>query len=119
MTTWLEQYNEVNDTPPAENDILTSFQGGQVVLTVEMTVGSPPFVYGRAYVPDIISEDVRWCLQETDDPRGWKCILMPQSRAQLLKTAEIVDGKILVDGLKVVRLSPSGKSILCEVHYSN
>lgn len=114
---WSERYNEVIQNPPKEGDILSSASGGAAVLSVEINEGSPPFIYGRAYVPEVMSEDVKWCLQEegVSSYHGWKCILMPRARTDLLRKVGLDGDTVSVKSLRVVRPSQSGKSLLCEV----
>jgi len=117
VNVWSERYNEVTNNPPKEGDILTTFSGSPAVLTVELNEGTPPFIYGRAYVPEIISDDVRWCLQEENvsSYHGWKCILMPRARTELLRHVKLDGETVEVQSLKIVRPSQSGKSLLCEI----
>ena len=114
---WSEKYSEITNNPPKEGDVLTTFSGNPAVLVVELKEGTPPFIYGRAYVPEIISEDVRWCLQEenTNSYHGWKCILMPRARSKLLRKVKLDSDTVNVNSLRVVRPSQSGKSLLCEI----
>ena len=114
---WSERYNAVIENPPKEGDVLTTFDGVPAKLTVEMSEGTPPFIYGRCYVPEIITDDVRWCLQggDIDSYSGFKCILMPRARTELLRKIKLVDEFVEVKSLRVVRPSQSGKSLLVEV----
>ena len=114
---WSECYNVVIKNPPKEDDVLTTFDGVPAKLTVELNEGTPPFIYGRAYVPEIITDDVRWCLQggSVSGYNGWKCILMPRARTELLRKIKLVDEFVEVKSLRVVRHSQSGKSLLCEI----
>ena len=117
MAEWVDKYNEALDTPPVAGVILTSENGEPVKLVVEMQEGQPPFVYGRAHVPEIVQENVGWFLKDADTGGyyGWKCILLPRARAELLKKCEIVEETVSVQSLRVIRQSKSGKSLLCEV----
>ena len=63
---WSEKFNEVIGNPPVEDCILSTFSGDPAILRVELKDGMPPFIFGLAYVPEIPSDDVRWCLQSTD-----------------------------------------------------
>ena len=114
---WSEQYSKVVNNPPKEGDLLTTFSGNSAILTVELNEGTPPFIYGRAYVPEIITDDVRWCLQEEDvsSYHGWKCILMPRARTELLRKIKLTGETVNIQSLRVVRPSQSGKSLLCEI----
>ena len=120
MSEWIEKYNAVLETPPKQGDILSAAVAGESVnLVVEMKEGSAPFVYGRAHVPEVVGpiEDVKWVLKDADTGGfyGWKAILLPRARGELLKKCEIVDGVVSVKSLRVIRPSQSGKSLLCEV----
>lgn len=116
---WLAKYNEALDTAPEAGAILASADGEPVKLVVELKEGQPPFIYGRAHVPEIVQEDVKWVLKDADAGGfyGWKTILLPRARADLLKLKkdEIVEGTVTVKSLRVIRQSQSGKSLLCEV----
>ena len=114
---WSERYNAVINNPPKEGDILSSASGEPAKLIVELNEGMPPFIYGRAYVPEIVGVDVQWYLQEgdMDSYHGWKCILMPRARAELIRKIGLTGDTVEVKSLRVVRPSQSGKSLLCEV----
>lgn len=117
MAEWVDKYNEALDTPPVAGAILTSENGEPVKLVVEIQEGQPPFVYGRAHVPEVVQENVGWFLKDGDIGNfyGWKCILLPRARAELLKKCPIVEETVSVQSLRVIRQSKSGKSLLCEV----
>ncbi len=115
--TWIEEYEAVQKCPPKEGDILKPAEG-KAVLVVELAEGSPPFIYGRVYVPETVGCVVGWFLQSSESQgfHGWKCILMPRARTELIRKFGVGAEVIEVAALKVVRLSQSGKSLLCEVH---
>ncbi len=114
---WSEQYNEITENPPADGTILQTVDGGPARLTVEIVDGSPPFIYGRIYVPEIVGVKLGWFLQgmDTESYHGWKCILMPRARAELIKKIGLDGDTVTVKSLRLVRTSKSGKSYLCEV----
>ncbi len=114
---WSDRYNEVTDSPPKEGDILVTLDGSPAKLIVEITPDVPPFIYGRVYVPEIVGIELGWFLQneENDSFHGWKCVLMPRARADLIKTCGLSGETVLVKSLRVIRPSQSGKSLLCEV----
>ncbi len=114
---WSQEYNEIIKNPPADGSILTTVDDSLVKLTVEIVDGSPPFIYGRIYVPEIVGVELGWFLQgaEMETYHGWKCILMPRSRAELIKEIGLDGDTVLVKSLRLVRKSKSGKSFLCEV----
>lgn len=115
---WSEKYNQAIKNQPKDGDVLTTMDGNQALLVVELHEGSPPFIYGRAFVPEIIGAQVGWFLQggEQQNFHGWKCILLPRARTELIKKFGLQSESMEVKSLKVVRPSQSGKSLLCEVH---
>lgn len=117
LNEWVEKYQKTIDTPPEPGDILRAVEG-DALLTVEIKEGSPPFIYGRAFVPEILSVPVKWYLQAEDSHsfHGWKCILMPRARAALIQKCGLHEEAMAVKSLRVIRHSQSGKSLLCEVH---
>ncbi len=114
---WSERYNETVNNPPADGTILKTLGGGSAKLAVEIVEGSPPFIYSRIYVPEIIGAELGWYLQSEDQDtyHGWKCILMPRARAELIRKIGLSGNTVMVKSLKIVRKSQSGKSFLCEV----
>lgn len=115
---WSEKYDLLIQNPPKEGDILTSMDGSPVVLAVELKEKFPPFVYGRAYVPETVGDTLGWFLQSAESAgfHGWKCILMPRARTELIQKCGLQNEVVEVKSLKVIRYSTSGKAILCEVH---
>jgi len=113
---WSEQYDALINNPPKEGDILKPMEG-KALLTIELREGAPPFVFGRCYVPEIVGEKVDWFLQSSEDQNfhGWKCILLPRARAELIKEYGTKSEFVEVSSLRVVRPSQSGKSLLCEI----
>ncbi|KKM76330.1 hypothetical protein LCGC14_1381260 [marine sediment metagenome] len=114
---WSQQYNEVTENPPEDGEILVTVDGSLAKLTVEMVDGAAPFIYGRIYVPEIVGIELGWFLQGADVEtyHGWKCILMPRARAELIKRIGLNGDTVLVRSLRLIRKSKSGKSYLCEV----
>lgn len=114
---WSEQYNAIVESPPIDGTILTTVDGSPAKLTVELIDGAAPFIYGRIYVPEIVGIELGWFLQGVDMEtyHGWKCILMPRARAELIKKVGLNGDTVTVKSLRLVRKSKSGKSYLCEV----
>lgn len=114
---WSEQFNAMVENAPADGSIATTIDGSLAKLTVEITDGAAPFIYGRIYVPEIVGVELGWYLQgaETETYHGWKCILMPRARTELIKKKGLDGDTVLVKSLRLVRKSKSGKSYLCEV----
>lgn len=115
--TWSEDYDALIKHPPKEGDILGSMDDSKVILVVELKDGSPPFIYGCVFVPEIVGQPLGWYMQSVDSlgMHGFKCILMPRARTELIRREGLKGDIIEVTSLKVVRHSQSGKSLLCEV----
>lgn len=118
MNELLAKYQDVISTPPGAGDILTTFDKSLVVLTVQVEKDKLPFIYGRAYVSEVLNSSLGWYLRGSDDDRavGWKCVLMTKARREALEKCTVDGDKIYVKSLKVIRASSSGQSLLCEVH---
>ncbi len=114
---WSKKFNAVISETPKEVDILTTSSGDKAVLRIELEANTPPFIFGLAYVPEILSDDVHWCLQSKDSwgQSGLKCILLPRARTQLLRKIKLDSDVVEVKSLRVIRVSKSGNSLLCEV----
>jgi len=116
MSEWHEEYDLAINNPPKEGDILVA-QEGLALLKVELNEGSPPFIYGKVNVPEIVGVTPKWYLQgESDTFHGWKCIILPRARTELAKRFGLGNETMLVKSLRVIRPSVSKKSLLCEVH---
>jgi hypothetical protein len=116
---WAQKFGETIKQTPAEGTILKPLESdANAILVVELHEGSPPFVYGRAYVPEIVGQELGWFLHSSKSTgfHGWKCILMPRARSELFQRHGLADEIIEVKSLLVVRQSNSKKSLLCEVH---
>lgn len=113
---WNEQYEEALKNAPKPGTVLTTLSDEPVKLEVILKDGSPPFIFGRAYVPELVGCPVGWFAQgETDwTSIGWKCVLMTKARHEVVKRLGL-QGDLAVKSLRVVRLSQSGKALLCEV----
>lgn len=117
MTDLLQKYTEVVSQPPAQGTILRTLSGEPAELTVKVDEGSPPFISVRAYISEVLDEKLGWYLREPGDDRnvGWRCILMTKARREVTKKCGIQDGVVRVKSLRMIRLSDSGKALLCEV----
>lgn len=120
LSEWREQYDEAINNPPTKGgEILTSLVAGdKVLLHVECLPGAPPFIFGRVYVPEVVGQPVGWFCQSNENQNfhGWKCIILPRARTELIRRYGLKSETMEVQSLKVIRPSQSGKSILCEVH---
>lgn len=122
---WAENYKQVSENPPEVGTVLTTLSGEPVKLTAELKKGSPPFIFGRALVPDLFGEELGWYLRDADDRsyHGWRAVLLPRARVALIQKLGLgelnSDGSesvILVKSLRLIRYSNSKNSMLCEVH---
>ena len=115
---WSTAFNAIQENPPEPGAILVTIDGAPAKLSVEITEGQPPFIYGRIYVPEIVGAPLGWYLQgeEMESFHGWKCILMPRARADLIKKIGLSGETVMVQSLRLIRKSQTGKSFLCEVH---
>lgn len=116
MSDLLSQYQEVVSTPPAPGTVLRTLSGEPAVLTIKVDEGKPPFISSRAYVSEVLDENLGWYLREADDRSlGWRCILMTKARREVVQKCDIETGFVAVQALRVIRQSESGKALLCEV----
>jgi len=110
MSDLLNVYRDALNNPPDNGTILTTIDGSPITLTVLLASGKPPFVYTHVYLSEELNDKIGWYLQEAV---GWKCILLPKARRNALKRCS---DEIIVKSLKVIRVSRSENSLLCEVH---
>ncbi len=117
LADWSKKYQSVLSIPPNTGDILITVDGSDAVLIVEKQDGKPPFIYGKAYVPEIPDIEPQWYLQSTDqkNKHGWKVILMANARTNLIKKIGLDGETVAVKSLRIVKQSQSGKSLLAEV----
>jgi hypothetical protein len=117
MTDLLSKYSEVVSNPPEPGVVLSTLSGEPAELTVKVEKGKPPFISGRAYVSEVLDENLGWYLREPDDDRavGWRCILMTKARREIVRHYGILPPIVRVKSLRVVRQSESGKALLCEI----
>lgn len=117
MSTWQEEYDAAIQNPPKVGDILVAAEG-MVLLTIELKDGSPPFIFSKVNVSEIVGTTPKWYLQSEHDEyfHGWRCILLPKARGDLAKKFGLSQPTMLVKSLRVIHYSQSKKSLLCEVH---
>ncbi len=119
LRAWSKDYDEHVNNPPKEGDILTTPSSDTMVaLVVELKEDNPPFIYGRAYVPEIVGHSLGWFLQSDTEENfhGWMCIILPRARTELIRKFGLQNRTIYVKSLKMVRKSQSGQALLCEIH---
>jgi len=117
MAEWRDEYEKYTENPPKPGDVLRAYGAALARLDVELVEGKPPFVYGRVHVPCVVGHELGWFLQSVDSNQahGWKCILLPKAREDCLRKCGLKSDVIAVKALRVVRLSQTGNSLLCEV----
>lgn len=118
IETFKQSYKTVAENPPKPGDVLRAYGGEPARLTIELVEGKPPFIYGRAYVPSIVGARIdSWVLQHSDTKSnyGWKCVLLPKAREEVLRRFPQLPDMVPVNALRVVRYSQTKNSILCEV----
>lgn len=115
-----QKYVDVISKAPPVGTILRTTDDSYSLLRVELEEDKPPFIYGRAYPIETIGDKLGWYLRGADDTRntGYKCILLSAARRAIIKAfpQEFQYGQIPVKSLRVVRVSNTGQSLLCEVH---
>jgi hypothetical protein len=114
---WGDEYQSYLDNPPKQGDVLEAFGGEPALLEVEVKEGAAPFIYGRAYVPEIVGAELGWYLRSDAQATsyGWKCVLLPKAREDAIRRLGLREKTLYVKSLRVVRPSKTGKSLLCEV----
>lgn len=116
---WADQYTQLSSTRPADGTILTPLGPPDTLarIDIELTEGRPPFLYARAFVPNVVGVELRWALHELSRRRifGWKCILLPRSRDEVIRRHGISKRMVGVRSLRVVRPAHSERCLLCEV----
>ncbi len=119
LRAWSKEYDSHVKNPPKEGDILTTPSSDTMVaLVVELKEDNPPFIYGRAFVPEIVGASLGWFLQHDveENFHGWMCIILPRARTELIRKFGLQNPTIYVKSLKMVRASQSGRALLCEIH---
>jgi len=114
---WREKYTRLLNDPPKNGNILKSSDDSGVLLVMELKEDMPPFIFGKAYVPDVVGQELGWFAHgpQSQHFHGWKCILMPRARNELIQKYGLQWDQISVKSLRVIKVSQSGRSILCEI----
>ena len=120
---WREEYQYMLDNPPESGDFLLpkvrpdESDSALVKLEIECVPGRPPFIFARAYVPNIVGERPNWYVHDKASKacHGWKAVLHPKSRDEVIRKFGIKDVYVFVKRLRVIRKSVTGQSLVCEV----
>jgi hypothetical protein len=115
---WAVEYEKLMSNPPAPGAILKAYGDSMARLNIELVADKPPFVYGLAFVPCIVGKPLGWFLQAIDSEgaHGWKCILLPKAREEAIRKLGLKTKVVPVKSLRVIRMSNSKNSLLCEIN---
>jgi hypothetical protein len=125
---WAEEYEVILKNPPQEGDFLwtrdykcqpdeNNPDAGRIKLEIELNSGQAPFIYARAYIPNIVGERPNWYVYGMTDNanHGWKVVLHPRSRDEAILKFGVKSKYIHCRCLEVVRISLKGSSIVAVV----
>lgn len=115
---WRREFQLISETLPQDGDFLFAKGGQPVQLRLTLSRGRPPFIHTRAYVTCVVGEMPMWHVVGPDDPRrmhGLRVILASNSRNDVIRRFGISCKDIQVKGLRVLRQSETGQSIIAEV----
>lgn len=114
---WRAEYEEMQHNPPAEGDFLFADNEKLTRLIIECESGKQPCVYARVMIPNTVGQKVGWFTlpEGSTQSYGLKCILLPRSRNEVITKFGMTKKEVAVKRLRVVKLSQSGTSLLCEV----
>lgn len=114
---WTKEYEELLRNPPQPGDELVTRDGSPARLTLELQKGREPFIYGLAYVPAIVGEELGWFLAGMEDAIsfGFKVVMMPKAKQEIIMRRGLGSPNIPVKRLKVVKIADSKLSLLGEV----
>lgn len=115
---WRREYDEFKNNPPDSNCYLDTIDKTPVKLEIECQQGDRIRIFARAYLPQVVGSEIDWFVRSITDNNwtGWKCVLMPRARNEVIQRFGIASAFVGVKSLKVVRRSKSEGSILCEIH---
>ncbi len=115
---WCRQYEFLLKNPPKEGDIVTTDDGSKLRIEIELKVGFPAFVFARVYLPDTVLCKLGWFARKEHDLSqfGWKMILAPRARSEVIKRFGIVNRTIGVRSLKILHVARNLSSFTAEVH---
>ncbi len=125
---WAEEYELMLRNPPKEGDFLWALDyrakpdennpdAGRIKLEINLESGQAPFIFARAYIPNIVGRRPNWYVYGMTDNsnHGWKVILHPKSRDEALLKFGVKSKFIFCRCLVVVRKSLTGNSLVAEV----
>lgn len=113
---WRKEFQKILNVPPV-GEYLGTEDGSPIKIEIECYSGKKPFMFTRAYVPQVVGGQLGWFAQRECDVSqyGWKVILMPKSRDEAVKRIGIDKPYGLVGTIRVLKMSETGQSMLGEV----
>ncbi len=117
MKNWQESFSEVAATPPVEGSVIKTLDGSDVKIIIDLIEGKEPFMYALVYVPTIVGTEIGWFARDVKDQTtyGLKAILLPKARNEIIRLHGLKKTVVSTLGLKVIRKSREGKSLLVEL----
>jgi hypothetical protein len=114
---WVQEVNRLLEHPPVKGDYLRTRDGSLVKVEIDLQPGSEPFVFSRIYLCQIFAEDPGWFARgiNDSDTSGWRCILMPRARKELIQRFGVGQNAVGVKMLRVVKGSETHRSLQVEV----
>lgn len=114
---WTREIDRLLAHPPVAGDFLRTADGSAVRVDIDLPPGSEPFIFARIYLRQTVGVDPGWFARSMDDhdTSGWRCILMPRARKELIRRFGLSNTVIGVKQLRVVKGSESNRSLQVEV----
>lgn len=114
---WQTAHDEMLANSPKPGTILRTADGSQAGMEISESETEQPFIFGKAYVPSDPNVELGWYLQPAtvSNPYGHVCVLLPRARDEWVKRHGRGQTRGTVMALRVIRISQSGKALLCEV----
>lgn len=115
--TWSEEYRELLNCPPVEDEILTALDNRPARLNMNIEMGKSPFVYATAFVPDVIGCELGWKIRSVTDlsSYGWKVVLGNRSRQEVIRRYGLRMKVVPIKSIRITGESHSKFSLFGEV----
>lgn len=113
---WRQEYTRLSANAPLDT-VLETDDGSPIRVEIELQLAKPPFLFTRAYIPNIVGARLGWFAQKKGDvnSHGWKLVLLPKSRDEAVKRYGIARNTIYVQRIKVIKMSGTQRSLLGEI----
>lgn len=114
---WLDEYEEFMKQDPPHGLLISTYEGEPVRINCELKPGSMPFLSAKIYVPKMTCSPIAWFAHGLSSRAdfGWRAVLVPQAREEVIRKHIIRDNIAPVGALKVHGKSASGKCILVSI----